>query len=323
MEFSQFEEELKEAVFIEVEERLPGTLHFQRVRKGDDLLSGVQYFPGNTPLGLTLYAEEAYEAYNDGLPIDRIAEKMADEMRDFSLRLKKMTEQQEKQTNLEEIITLKKIFPVLIPTKGNEEMLKKVPHIPFENLQVIFKFELPVFCGGGTANVTNEYMEQMGWDAGKMLETALNNPMYKDEIILLPLACAMFGFSGESRDDDISYFKMLPEKLIVITNIKQVYGAAAILDKDVMAKVADVFGENLYIIPSSFHDCILVPEGEMELEELREMLHETNCDKLLPEERLSDDIYYFDSITKEITIASGQREKTKQPGPQLTEPKRR
>lgn len=85
----------------------------------------------------------------------------------------------------------------------------------------------------------------------------------------------------------------VPGKSVIISNSSNAYGAAAIMDKEVMKKIADVFGEDLYIIPSSVHDCILMPKSESTLEELQEMVYEVNRETVSREDRLSDDIYFL------------------------------
>lgn len=74
---------------------------------------------------------------------------------------------------------------------------------------------------------------------------------------------------------------------------------------------------------TSVHDCILMPKSESTLEELQEMVYEVNRETVSREDRLSDDIYFFDSITKEITMVSGQREISKQQEPKVTGEQRR
>lgn len=303
MDFIQFKEELREILSDYVEKQLNGTLRLETVQKNRGEKSGFVYLPDNGNVGITLYAEDAYEAYQDGKDIEQIAIDMVGTMMAYSM-------EQETKIDVKETFKPENIVPALVPSEDNEELLKTVPHVPFENLEIIFKFSLPDFKGGGTANVTNTFMEQYGWDEKKLLETAMNNPAYRDEIRLVPLMGIPFGEPWVSGKDDFGFMGELSQKTVVISNSSIVYGAAAIMDKDVMKKVADAFGDDIYIIPSSVHECILMPKSEMPLEELQQMVYEINRATVSPEERLSDDIYFFDSITKELTMASGQKERT-------------
>ena len=134
------------------------------------------------------------------------------------------------------------------------------------------------------------------------------------------------GFVGTTlmfREEELNFLSGVPGKVVNISKSFNGFGASAIKDKEVMKKIADVFGEDLYIIPSSVHDCILMPKSESTLEELQEMVYEVNRETVSREDRLSDDIYFFDSITKEITMVSGQREISKQQEPKVTGEQRR
>lgn len=316
MDFLQFKEELYETLLVYVKEQLNGTLHSDLIQKNGGPKNGFTYVQGNGPIGITLYAENAYEFYQNGASIDQIAKGMFNTMKEYSM-------DQDAEINIEEMFKPENIIPALVPSEGNEELLKTIPHIPFENLEIIFKFSLPNFRGGGTANVPNRYMELHGWNAEKLLDIAMKNSAYRDEISVMPLVDAMFGPSWMSWEEDLIFLSEVPGKSVIISNSSNAYGAAAIMDKEVMKKIADVFGEDLYIIPSSVHDCILMPKSESTLEELQEMVYEVNRETVSREDRLSDDIYFFDSITKEITMASGQREISKQQEPKVTGEQRR
>lgn len=59
--------------------------------------------------------------------------------------------------------------------------------------------------------------------------------------------------------------------------------------------------KSLYILPSSVHEVILLPDnGEESPEELRRMIREVNREHVAPEEVLSDNLYYFDLAEKQV-----------------------
>lgn len=89
----------------------------------------------------------------------------------------------------------------------------------------------------------------------------------------------------------------------VLSNHKRTYGAACILYPGVLEKISGK-GGNLYIIPSSIHETIILPYNEVySVEELKEMIHEVNSAHLAPEEVLSNSLYYYDSARKEVAMA--------------------
>ena len=60
--------------------------------------------------------------------------------------------------------------------------------------------------------------------------------------------------------------------------------------------VASEFGGSYYILPSSIHEVILIPDdGDMDVEFLLSMVVSVNKDGVLPEDKLTDSVYYYDA----------------------------
>ena len=91
--------------------------------------------------------------------------------------------------------------------------------------------------------------------------------------------------------------------MIVISNKQRINGASAIFYEDVLSTVAEKFGTDLYILPSSVHECIAVPYDEERLEDFLQMVTEINATQLKIDEVLSDNVYYFNAETKTLKIA--------------------
>lgn len=64
--------------------------------------------------------------------------------------------------------------------------------------------------------------------------------------------------------------------------------------KNLMDKIADFLGEDFYILPSSTHEVLLLPESKApSKEELDQIVQEVNREALEPEDYLSDHAYYY------------------------------
>lgn len=85
MDFLQFKEELYETLSVYVKEQLNGTLHSDLIQKNGGPKNGFTYVQGNGPIGITLYAENAYEFYQNGASIDQIAKGMFNTMKEYSM----------------------------------------------------------------------------------------------------------------------------------------------------------------------------------------------------------------------------------------------
>lgn len=83
--------------------------------------------------------------------------------------------------------------------------------------------------------------------------------------------------------------------MYILTNEEKYYGAAVILYPHVLNHIAKVLNKNFYILPSSVHECILVPDqGQYSRIELKRMVKEVNDSQVEDEEILSYEIYYYD-----------------------------
>ena len=86
----------------------------------------------------------------------------------------------------------------------------------------------------------------------------------------------------------------LTDVMYVHTNESGYLGAAVILYSDVLKKEYERLGENFYIIPSSIHEIIVVPESfGMNRIEMENMLRSINASDVREEEILSDYVYYY------------------------------
>lgn len=82
--------------------------------------------------------------------------------------------------------------------------------------------------------------------------------------------------------------------MYVITNRARTNGAGAILYPELLKDFATAIHKDLFILPSSVHECILLPVfGDENIDELKSMVKDINETQVAPEEVLSDSVYYY------------------------------
>ena len=91
--------------------------------------------------------------------------------------------------------------------------------------------------------------------------------------------------------------------MFVISNKVRINGAANIFYEDVLAEIAERFGTDLYILPSSIHECIAVSTNTATVEELAEMVASVNACDVEESEQLSDHVYYYDAKSRTLSLA--------------------
>ena len=84
------------------------------------------------------------------------------------------------------------------------------------------------------------------------------------------------------------------ERLLVLTNDRKQFGAGVMLYPGVLQKASEQEQTDLWVIPSSVHETILVPDrGRFAAEELEHLIAEVNATQLRPEEILSGRVYRY------------------------------
>lgn len=90
----------------------------------------------------------------------------------------------------------------------------------------------------------------------------------------------------------------------ILSNARRVHGAACVLYPGVLERLAWKEGRDLYVIPSSVHEMILLPDiGAQQPMELKEIIREVNRTQVDPAEVLSDSLYRYSRAEGRLSIA--------------------
>lgn len=288
LDFGQFRDQLQEQL-LKRNGEVDGEISYHEVMKNRRTLHGMTFRPDGTDVGITVYAEDSYEFYKKGGTVDQAVDGIISTFNAPEVRA-------HMPVNVDNLINKENIVPVFIPRAGNEQMLQEIPHVPFEDLEIIFRFNIPE-CG--MATIDNKQAESLGLNEKELMSIALKNPMYTENISIKGMSEIM----SEIEPGITPLLSLEEEEMIAISNKAAFYGASGVLNVDTMKKITDIFGEDAYVLPSSIHECMVVRKSRSSVEELRDMLIDINENEVLPEERLSDQVYQFDSITKKLSMA--------------------
>ena len=154
-------------------------------------------------------------------------------------------------------------------------------------LYLMLTVELPS-GGKGSCIVKEDYLKILGISEDTAWDNANRNAEYR----VSDLCEIMMGMMGTS-------FKMpgTPD-MAVISNKETAYGAAAIANPEALREASELLNSrNLYIIPSSIHECIAVPAEFGSPDEIRNMINDVNAGVVSETERLSDHPYKWDGET--------------------------
>lgn len=88
-------------------------------------------------------------------------------------------------------------------------------------------------------------------------------------------------------------------KILVLTTKNSEYGAIALLYPSVLTRLKEMGYESFFVLPSSIHEVLLLTDKLLTNDhiahekELLYMVHDINREEVAPEDRLSDDLLYY------------------------------
>lgn len=281
-------EEFEKAICEELLTRMEGIrIQSQKVMKNNSIeLKGIAIMEQGSNVSPTIYLEKYYEDYMNGTDIHELAE-----------RIEEFHKQKQYKGNLDikELQnwekTSSKIFCKLINKDKNKELLKEIPYISWCDLAIVFSILLDKEQEGmATILINNNFCKWWNKSSQELMEVAAQNtidlfpPMHKplNEIIKKRLGSMDMLYNCDDNN------------MVVISNEIMSNGAIALLYPDILPKIAEELQSDLYIIPSSVHEWIVMPAFSCNKLELLDMVKDVNEKSVLETEFLSNNVYYYD-----------------------------
>jgi len=183
-------------------------------------------------------------------------------------------------------------IPCVVQRKGNEELLDGLVSTDYLDLAVYYRIILDADLArvGETASVSikPEMLTMAGINRDELHEAAAGN-----------LHPVMFHMNELLQEMIGAGCAPLPEEtatMLVVTNESKYQGAANIINTKIFKDISDDMDSDLWILPSSIHELIVVPCDQFEhgdADELRDMVTTINAEQVAPEDQLSDSVYRY------------------------------
>lgn len=190
------------------------------------------------------------------------------------------------------------VYPVLLPQDILPQRLESKVWQPWLDLAVAYVLRSsPADEWWIQVWVTEGLLRQWGITSEKLKAQAMENlrrdgyHLWSVSDILASMASGMEENSGEIFEEELP--------MLLFTNQEKWNGAAGILQEDFLQKISDTLRNsglngNFYIIPSSIHEVLLVPDtGLPNAEMLNAMVRDVNQSQVPLKEQLADHIYYY------------------------------
>ncbi len=181
-----------------------------------------------------------------------------------------------------------KLFIRVCNALANAAYLRTAPHILFEDLALTCHALVDVPGHSelfASVTVRHHMLENYGISEEQLFADAFTNSQrilpgkvgYLSESVGEPLTCAVGN-----------------DPFLIVTNSRNVDGASVLFYPGMTEKIAEETGTDYYVLPSSIHEVLIVPDTGIDPGELERLVQEVNRKVVNPAERLSDHVYRYD-----------------------------
>lgn len=265
------------------------------LKNNGHIRKGITFQEAGINISPTIYMEEYYARYLKTGDMEQIVQSIIDLYKQVRFRHSWEANYIRKYTNIKD-----KIIYQIVNRRDNRELLQDVPYVPYLDLAIIFYVLVELEKNEermATMLIKKEHLEWWG-----IKESDLYRIAHENTERLLPYEfAAMSVVVGEIMG--LEELENTEDDIFILTNSIRNYGAAAILYEHRLERIADYFKENYYVLPSSVHEVIIIPESKVfSKHDLSLIVKEVNETQVQKEEILSDHAYYYDRHKKRLTL---------------------
>ena len=198
-------------------------------------------------------------------------------------------------------IAKKSLFVKLVNTERNESLVEQSISKKFLDLSAVVRVVLKMDKEGmASMALSKEDAEILGMTEEEIYAAALANTLrlFPPKLMNLGRYVEMsIGAELPLGEDEVTTY--------ILTNQKEVDGAIYFMSPEVVGAIAEALEDDLYILPSSVNEVLLVRASELEdgVDELKEMVRDANETVVAEKDILSYNVYHYDK-EHGITIAA-------------------
>ena len=288
MEFTEFINTLQEKVQDKLGDTYSVSKH-ECVKNNSKKLTGLAIKSNDSNIAPTIYLNDYFNDYNGD--IDNVVD-------DIIRIYMKNKNNQPACANADKFTDFNwvkdHIIFKLVNTEKNKDLLSGVPHRDMMDLSVIYAVDMGNVNQCMTSvTIRNEHIALWNVTENDLMNYALKNmpESYPYELTDINTMLMSLGMP----------VAMLPQDIIpmyIMTNKSRVNGASTILYEGLLNKIAKELKTDLYIIPSSIHEIIIIPKGaygdkNSPVNDLIQIIKDVNRTEVSEEEILSDTLYEY------------------------------
>lgn len=235
-----------------------------------------------------VYMSGRYEDYLSGREMSEI-------VKDIARDVQEARKHQPDMLDLTAEMAKERLYLSVINAEKNEELLNSVPYRKIEDLACIAKFRLDA---ESSVLVNEDLCRKLRMTSEEVLAIAERNMVkngYQCEPLDLEIKRILKEQGVSDREIEEGMMKTQSSMMYVASTANHMEGAAVIASREAMHDFYEKIGEPFYILPSSRHEVILLPDRcGLETADLAEMVKDVNRQVVDEKDVLSDHVYHFD-----------------------------
>ena len=301
MTYNQFLNYVKEQSVYEFDHPEEYKASINHVVKNNSVeLDGICLHRAGDTLSPTVYLNHFYEEYLEGRPLHSILSEIAATLSSKVPELEVNTSLYDNYDAIRHQIIFR-----LVNYERNEELLTSCPYLPFCDLAITFRWLVHSDSSGiASALITNKEMELWNITLEELYQTASINTRRLFPATIQPIQQLL----SEYLDKDADIQELLDQtpdelQLFILSNEPRINGSTSMIYDGILADFAKKIKKDLYILPSSIHEVLLMPATkEIEEQALLNLVRDANRTVVGLPDILSDSIYRFDSKHNRIIM---------------------
>lgn len=295
-----------------ISEKLKGEYNLESVsihesQKNNDIkmigfvfrMSDMEIMPCIYP-GRIFKREDFAEIYDEQTVADKVAESFIESMKNIG------SIERKRSFTLEE--NKDKIIYSLISLERNENLLRKCPHIVFNDLAIVFRVYYRMNDNNASVLIDNGIAALWRVNTENLWNLAIENMTrdYPPVFDRLDNVINLFMKRNDTEEEKIPDDEETCQRgfpMYILTNNKGYFGAGTILYKELAYSLYEKMGCDFYILPSSVNEIIIIPQNEMEdVDYLRSIVKDVNESVVSKTDYLSDSVYIYDHESDSIAV---------------------
>ncbi len=256
----------------------------EALKNNSVVLKGISIKENECSIAPTIYMDEYYTDFCDGRDMEDI---INDILRVYSENRLGPDLETEKFSDFDWVRD--RIFFKVVNAEKNAELLKQVPYSRYLDLAFVYGVYMGDYKGSfSSVLIRNEHLSMWKTDENVIRQLAMENT---PEILpqgIWTMKEVLGDMGALVSDGEYS----LP--MYILSNSSRVNGAGAMFYEGVLRSFSERLGSDIYILPSSVHELILVPRDQtMDPVQLKALIAEVNDTQVAGEEILSYSLYEY------------------------------